>query len=262
VKWWTISILGLVMGMALWCAPVVHAQDTGDEPSGFVDENGDGIDDRAAFRHRRGRQRMGSTLLSVVSAQLTEEQRAALQEKINALIADGATHAEIQDAVFADLEGFGIDVAAAYLDRFRSALTEDQAAGLKAKLDAMRADGATLAEVRSALRVELAALGVFQNKKGLGRLSGLLTEDQLTGLQEKVDALVEQGVARTEIHKAIQAELMTMGIDFSQKMMGKHRGMRGPRGHGNKWGRGRFIPPPPPEDKSDEGSTSSEGGSK
>lgn len=227
MKRWMTFVMGVAMAAVCLGSSIAIAGESG----GFIDEDGDGIHDRAAFRHRRG----GSALLSLISAQLTDVQRAALQEKISALISNGATHLEIQEAVFAELEGFGIDVIAAYLERFSPALTEEQLAGLKGKLDALKANGATQAEIRAALHQEITALGVFNGDRGLDRLGRILTEEQMADLQVKIDALVAQGAARSDIHAAIQAELMALGIELPQRggpMEGMRGGPRGARGRG------------------------------
>jgi uncharacterized small protein (DUF1192 family) len=221
----------LVLATLGWHAPVVYAQDA-TEGTTFVDENGDGIDDNARLKHRFGH-RHGGMLLSVVSAQLTEEQRAALQEKINALIAAGATHTEIQNAVFTELESFGIDVTALYLNRYSSVLTEEQMAALKTKIDVLKAEGATFDTIHTAIRTELASLGITWPGKGndLDRLGTVLTAEQLATLQAKVDALVAEGASREAIHEAIHAELTALGVDIAPK--GKGGPLRGgPKNHG------------------------------
>ncbi len=231
MKHWIMFLL--VLAALIGHAPVVYAQDA-TERTTFVDENGDGIDDNARLKHRFGH-RHGGMLLSVVSAQLTEEQRAALQEKINALIAAGATHTEIQNAIFTELENFGIDVTALYLNRYSSVLTEEQLAALKTKIDALKSKGATFDTIHTAIRSELTSLGITWPGKGndLDRLGAMLTAEQMVTLQAKVDALVAEGASREAIHEAIHAELKALGVDIAPK--GKGGPMRdGPKGHGAK----------------------------
>jgi hypothetical protein len=174
---------------------------------------------------------------------LTEEQRAALQEKINGLIADGATKQQVQDAIHAELEAFGVDVTGNLLNKFGSVLTEEQMAGLQAKVDALKADGATHSDIQTAVRAELEALGVEKpGRPGRGpggRLGSGLTEEQQAGIQAKVDALVADGASRTDIRTAINAELEALGVAVPQKGNREAIGRRGKHGRsGMMRGRG------------------------
>ncbi|MCZ6634540.1 MAG: hypothetical protein O7G87_14130 [bacterium] len=278
-KWRTLT-LGLSMAAMLWGGPVAEAQDTGEEAAptpSFVDENGDGIDDRQTMRHRRGRRGrrapQGGALMSVVTAELTEEQRAALQEKINGLMADGATKQQIQDAIHAELEAFGVDVTGNFLNKFGSVLTEEQMAGLQAKVDALKADGATYSDIQTAVRAELETLGIERpgrTRRGPGaHLGSVLTEEQRAGIQAKVDALIADGAPRTEIRTAINAELEALGVAAPQYGNRKAIGRQGRngrsgmmRGRGGRSGRrGGFRGPAPTEARGEEATAPSDEGS-
>ena len=65
----------LLMIATLWCGSVANTQGKQEEsPPAFVDENGDGIDDRVTFRHRLSLRSRGSALLWVLAAPLTKAQ--------------------------------------------------------------------------------------------------------------------------------------------------------------------------------------------
>ncbi len=256
--------LGISAAALLWAGPTVEAQDNGDAPPpGFVDENGDGIDDGVSFRHRRGGRHRGGALMSVVFSNLTKEQRASLQEKINTLITSGATQEEIHEAVHAELEGFGVDVIGDYLNRYSGRLTEDQLASLKETAEALKAEGATYRDIQAAVREELVELGITKPAKGLYRLSSVLTEDQMSVLQGKIDALVAEGASRGDIRAAIGAELETLGIGApGMGFRGDRKGMMRGRQFGRFGRRGRFHPPLPPSEEagaSEDSDSSNEG---
>lgn len=249
MKRWMILMLGLA---ALWSGPSAQAQEKDEALApAFIDENGDGIDDRETFRHRQSRRLGGSALLSVLSAQLTKAQRTALQAKINELLSGGATPDQIQDAVFAELESFGVDLTATFLGQFETRLTADQMAALRTRIDALKAEGASYMDIHRALHSELADLGIDWGERKPDHFGSLMTRDQMTELQKKIDGLVADGASRTDIQKAIDAEMEALGIDLPTMRGGPGSSFwndrrRGPRGHD-----GRGGPPRPPSKESD-----------
>jgi len=260
MKKWMMMTLGLCAAVAVWDSPVANAQDSAEDPvPAFVDENGDGIDDNAAMRHRRGRR--SGKLLSVVFAELSEEERAALQEMINGLIANGATRTEINDAIFSELEGYGVDLTDNHLERLGSVLSEEQLSSLQEKIDALKADGATHSEIQAAIRSEMESLGIERGKKRPPGLGSVLSEEQMASLQAKIDGLVSEGASRTEIREAINVELETLGVELPQRgTQGKgFMGRRGKLGHpGARGFRGRGPRPfPAPDAEAESGDNSS-----
>jgi len=209
-----ILIFGLVIIATVWYGPALAQKKDETPPPAFIDENGDGIDDRATFRHRQSQKMGGSTLLSVLSAQLTKAQRTALQAKINELLANGSTAHEIQKAVFAELENFGVDLTDTFLTRFKTVLTEEQMSELRKKVEGLKAEGATYREIQKAIHDELTQMGIAQGRRGPDRVGSLITEDQMSTLQKKIDGLVAEGASRRDIQKAINAELRSLGIDL------------------------------------------------
>ena len=215
MKRWVITMLGLLMAVTFCCETVAQAQEK--KSPVFVDEDGDGIDDRATFRHRQARSVGGGALLSVLSAQLTEAQRTALQAKINALLASGASADEIQKAVFAELEGFGVDLTGAFLTRFDKMLTKDQKVKLRKKAEALKAKGAAYGDIQRAMQSEMASMGIAWNKRDSDPFGAMITKDQMSALQKKIDGLVAGGASRIDVQKAIDKELKAMGIDLPSR---------------------------------------------
>ncbi len=198
----------LLMTAMLWCDLVAQAQEKQEEsPPAFVDEDGDGIDDRVTFRHRLSQRSRGSALLWVLSAPLTEAQRMALQAKINELLEGGAELREIRRAIFVELEDFGVDLTETFLTRLSAVLTEDQMAALRKKAEVLKANGATYQRIYREIRDELAVMGINWEGQRPDYSSSQLTEDQMSDLQKKIDKLIADGASRVEIQKAIHAEL-------------------------------------------------------
>ena len=81
-------------------ASLARAQD------GFVDENGDGVDDGSARIHRFG----GRGGLRGVRSQLTDEQLAEVETAIASLKDSRATHDEVHAPLVTLLEGYGIEL--------------------------------------------------------------------------------------------------------------------------------------------------------
>ncbi len=192
----------------LWCDAFANTQEKQEEsPPAFVDEDGNGIDDRVTFRHRQGLRSRGSALLWVLSAQLTKAQRTTLQARINELIERGAEFREIRMAIFAELEGFGVDLTETFLTRLNAVLTEDQMAALRKKAEALKANGATYYRIYREIRDELAVMGISWEGQRPDYSGSRLTEGEMSELQKKIDKLISDGASRVEIQKAINAEL-------------------------------------------------------
>ena len=198
----------LLMTAMLWCDAFANTQEKQEEsPPAFVDEDGDGIDDRVTFRHRLSQRSRGSALLWVLSAQLTEAQRMDLQARINKLLAEEATPREIRRAIFAELEGFGVDLTETFLTRLNAVLTEDQMSALRKKAEDLKANGATYYRIYREIRDELAVMGINWEGQRPDYSGSQLTEGEMSELQKKIDKLIADGASRVEIQKAIHVEL-------------------------------------------------------
>lgn len=225
----------------LWCDAIARAQEKQEEsPPTFVDEDGDGIDDRVTFRHRLSQRSRGSALLWVLSAPLTKAQRMALQARINELLEGGAELPEIRRAIFAELEGFGVDLTETFLTRLSAVLTEDQMSALRKKAEALKANGATYQRIYREIRDELAVMGINWEGQRPDYSGSRLTEGEMSELQKKIDKLIADGASRVEIQKAIHAELEEI----------KRRNRRRSRTAGDRGG-----PPPRSPEREKEKST-------
>lgn len=135
---------------------------------GFVDENGDGINDIAAVRHSlvwRAYMQEQTTMRGQVDAQLSDEQKTELHDLVASLREEGATRETIHAAVTGKLTEFGVTLpeywglsALEYADAI--GLTEDRRTELKTLVETMRSEGATRAEVRVAVDAQLAEWGI------------------------------------------------------------------------------------------------------
>ena len=119
-----------------------------------VDENADGIGDDQAARHRRGDRKPGR---AAFAAQLTTEQRSELKDQIGALRESGASAEEISAALAAQLTAAGVELPENFAERATQRETNRaersaQRAEIKTLVDGLKAEGATRAEIRQALK--------------------------------------------------------------------------------------------------------------
>ena len=116
---------------------------------------------------------------------LTDEQRAEIDAKVEELSAAEAPKDEIRGAVVDLLDGFGVEVPstlkshlARQLDKFD--LTDEQRAAVDAKIAELEAAGATEADIRSAVVDLLEELGVEVPTYLRGRVDRMLAQFNLT----------------------------------------------------------------------------------
>jgi len=171
-------------------------------------------------------------------ADLTEEQRQAVHDKMEEMREQGATREEIHTAIKELLEGYGIELPENWrLPRgprgfghgpggFWADLTEEQRQAIHDKMEEMREQGATREEIHTAITEMLQAYGINVPEKGLGwrgpRGFGLwgecfgvnLTEDQKKTVREKVREMRGQGATRKEIHAAVAVLLESYGVEL------------------------------------------------
>ena len=164
---------------------------------------------------------------------LTDEQRAAVREKVSALRVEGATDEEIQAAVNTLFEELGVEPPERWQFRKRPSrglLSDEQRTALKERIDALKEEGATDEEIRAAVGVLFEEFGIERPARGRfgGKLGASLTEEQRTSLKEKVDALKAEGATDEEIRAAVREELAEYGIERGKHRRGRGRGRRGP----------------------------------
>ena len=119
-----------------------------------ADENVDGVNDSRASRHRRGGHKRGR---AGFADQLTTEQHSALKDQLSTLRASGASATEISATLTAELTAAGVELPEDFAERAaqretRRAERTVQREEIKAFADGLKAEGATRAEIRQALK--------------------------------------------------------------------------------------------------------------
>ena len=101
-------------------------------------------------------------LLRIIFSRLTDDQRAAIRQKVEELKAQGASRQEVREAVRQMLEDWGIKPPP------RPRLTEEQRAEIREMVKEMKEAGATPEEVRSAVRAKLQEWGIVPPEASAG----------------------------------------------------------------------------------------------
>jgi len=98
-------------------------------------------------------------------SQLTDEQKAELQQLLDTLKASGASPEETRDAIDAKLQQWGIEVPVQDDQqrpetRWMSQLTDEQKVELQQLVESLRESGATPEEIRNAINAKLQEWGI------------------------------------------------------------------------------------------------------
>lgn len=228
------TLFTLLLGAAAF-ASGAHAQ-------GYVDADGDGINDNAAFMHRRGGffGHGGGELRGLV-ADLTDEQKDEIKATVEALRDEGATPEQIHAAIGEKLESFGVALPEGWNvpPPFRSYVTDltgEQKAVLEATIESLVAEGATRDQIHLAIGEKLESFGVALPEdwstppEVRGLLRGLgadLTDEQKAELVATVEALRAEGATRDQVRTAISEKLESYGVTLPE---GWDRPPMAPRG--------------------------------
>jgi DNA-binding transcriptional regulator YhcF (GntR family) len=171
---------------------------------------------------------------------LTDEQRQAVQEKIEEMKSQDATREEIHSAVAEMLKGYGIEVPedchgpigfGPAKAGFQANLTEEQREAVKEKIKEMRSQSATPEEIHGAITEMLKGYGVDVPEDwhdplgfghGRGGVGANLTDEQREAVQEKIKEMRSQGAKRDEIHAAVTEMLKGYGIEVPEHWAGPH----------------------------------------
>jgi uncharacterized membrane-anchored protein len=182
-------------------------------------------------------------------ANLTEEQREAVQEKKEEMRSQGATREEIHSAVAEMLKGYGIEVPEDCHGPLglghgkvglKDNLTQEQREAIRNKTKEMRDQGASREEIHSAVTEMLKGYGIELPEKwgkgdgfhpfgpGPGGFWKDLTDEQREAVQEKIKEMRDQGTSREEIHSAVAEMLKGYGIELPEKcrLLGGPGGLR------------------------------------
>lgn len=175
-------------------------------------------------------------------ADLTDEQRTAIKEKVAEMKEAGASRQEIREAVAEMLKEYGIELPAwsIYLGKcyLCSDLTDEQRTAIEEKVAEMKEAGASSDEIRDAIVEMLKEYGIevpalFGYLRKACRLWTDLTDEQRAAIEEKVTEMEEAGASRDEIRDAIIEMLAEYGIEvpdrrsINQGKFGQRNGMRG-----------------------------------
>jgi len=188
-------------------------------------------------------------------AELTEEQKQALREKIEELRNSSASREEIHETVVEMLQGWGIEPPERPSDGPRgkrfgkgkegifSQLTEDQRKTLREKMGELREQNVSPEEIHNAIKELLESWGI-EVPENFGQRSRprrehrdgfmqQLTEEQRQAVHDKIEELRAQYTSREEVSAAIAELLQSWGIEVPEDF-GERFGKRGKRGpHGN-----------------------------
>jgi len=155
-------------------------------------------------------------------SQLTDEQKAELQQLLEPLRGSEATPEETRDAISAKLEEWGIEIPEPNEQqrpepRWMSQLTDEQKAELQQLLDSLRESGATQEETREAMNAKLQEWGIELPAPPEAReppWMSQLTDEQKAELQQLVESLKGSGATPQEIMDAVNAKLQEWGIQL------------------------------------------------
>jgi DNA-binding transcriptional MerR regulator len=155
-------------------------------------------------------------------SQLTDDQKAELQQLLDSLRESGATPKGIRDTMSAKLEEWGIEIPEANDQQrpepeWMSQLTDEQKAELQQLVDSLRESGATPKETREAMKAKLQEWGIELPASPETReppWMSKLTDEQKVELQQLVESLRDSGATPQEIRDAVNAKLQEWGIQL------------------------------------------------
>jgi DNA-binding transcriptional regulator YhcF (GntR family) len=157
-------------------------------------------------------------------SQLTDEQKAQIQQLIQSMRDSGASQEEIRDAVKATLQEWGIQLpersgGQRQLSPWMSQLTDDQKEEIQQLVESLRESGASPKEIRDAVKATLEGWGIeVPERVGRGqRLSpwmSQLTDEQKAQIQQLIQSMRDSGASQEEIRDAVKATLQEWGIQL------------------------------------------------
>ena len=240
--------LALALTFALWGGQDAQAQDEPAAAPGFVDENGDGIDDNAWQRHRRGRRgvmkRRGAQ--SQIQSLLSETQQAELKALVEGMKEAEASHSDIRAAVEAQLVVWEIErpERPERSERGLNALLDEaQEAEIKTLTEGLKESEASRDDIRAAVNAKLGEWEIERPERGL---DALLDEGQEAAIKGLIEGLKEAEASRSDVRAAVNAQLEEWGVERPERSTRK-MGARGKHGRrGGFRGRGRAPAPEAP----------------
>ena len=177
--------------------------------------------------------RLGPPNSTKFFANLTEEQRRAVHEKVQALKDADASGEEIHAALSEMFEGYGVELPREWSEGYRrggffESLPEEQRKAITEKVQEMRSEGASREEIRAAVNEMLERYGVeLPNHSGerhrQKRFMIGLTEEQREAIHLKIAELREEGARREEIRAAVDDMLDAYGVEIPERKDERYR---------------------------------------
>ncbi len=161
-----------------------------------------------------------------LGADLTDQQRQALQEDIQDMKSRGASPLEIRLAVDEILEGYGVQPRGPLAQ-----LTDEQRSAVRQEIKLLLAKDVDQQEIREQMAQKLKEYGVEmpQNPRHPpGDFGAGLTEQQRQTIREKEKELRTQGASRKEVRAKVAEMLKAYGVEMPPDGFKRH----GPRGLG------------------------------
>ena len=147
--------------------------------------------------------------------QLSETQKAELQEIIRSLKDQNADRQTIESAVHKKFDEWGIERPErnGFHTRLNEQLTDAQRESLQSLIDELRVKDASRSEIREAMHEKLNEWGIQPHRpRILERLGNQLTETQKTELENLIKELKLQDASHREIRNAVHEKLSSWGI--------------------------------------------------
>jgi uncharacterized membrane-anchored protein len=185
--------------------------------------------------------------LGPFAADLTDEQKEAVHQKIKLLQVKGADREQIREEISQMLEGYGIEVPEDWGEadhfchpwgEFRDDLTDEQKQAIREKAEEIKSQGGTREEIHTAVTEMLKGYGIeppenWRGPMGFGhppnRFWDDLTDEQREAIKEKTKKMRDQDATREEIHTTVAEMLKGYGIEVPEEMPGPF-GFGHPRG--------------------------------
>jgi len=155
-------------------------------------------------------------------SQLTDEQKAEIEQLMQSMRDSGATQEEIREAVDAKLQEWGIPLPADngghHEPPWMSQLTGEQKTEIQQLTESMKDSGATPQEIRDAVCAKLQEWGIQPPEDNGGRHElpwmSKLTDEQKTEIQQLMQSMRDSGATQEEIRDAVSAKLQEWGIEL------------------------------------------------
>lgn len=160
-------------------------------------------------------------------AELSEEQRDAIREKIKEMQGSGATREKIHSEVAEMLESYGVEIPEDFKGmwfgrrRFMESLNDEQREAIHEKIREMRIENATREEIHTAVSELLESYGIELSEEkfvrfGRMRITEKLTDEQREAIHKQIEELKNREATKEEIRAAIKEMLKEYGVELPE----------------------------------------------